>query len=53
LYRAAKKNNCKVMVCHVLRSTPFYVAVKKLLIDGRIGEIVTINAVVYERRTAC
>ena len=43
LYEAANKNQCKVMVCHVLRYAPFYVAVKKLLLDGEIGDILTIN----------
>ncbi|HBN84280.1 MAG TPA: gfo/Idh/MocA family oxidoreductase [Clostridiales bacterium] len=44
LYEAANKNQCKVMVCHVLRYAPFYVAVKKLLLSGEIGEILTINS---------
>lgn len=43
LYKAAKKNNCRVMVCHVLRYAPFYVAVKKLLLEGEIGDIVSIR----------
>ncbi len=43
LNEAAKKNNSKVMVCHVLRYAPFYVAVKKLLLAGEIGDIISIN----------
>lgn len=39
----AKKNNCNVFVCHVLRYTPFYLTIKKLLLDGEIGRIVTIE----------
>ena len=33
---AAKKNNVKVLVCHVLRYTPFYMTLKKILDDGVI-----------------
>lgn len=33
----------KVVVCHVLRYAPFFITLKKLLLDGRIGEIVSIN----------
>lgn len=31
-------------VCHVLRYTPFYNAIKRIIEDGRIGEVVTIQA---------
>ena len=30
-------------VCHVLRYTPFYNAIKRIIGDGRIGEVVTIQ----------
>lgn len=43
LYEAAGRNHSKVMVCHVLRYAPFYVAVKKLILDGEIGDIISIN----------
>ncbi len=39
----AKKNNCFVFVCHVLRYTPFYLSIKKLIMDGEIGNIMTIE----------
>lgn len=39
---AAKKNGVKVLVCHVLRYTPFYRSVKKFIDDGTIGEIMNI-----------
>ena len=39
----AKEKNLKVNVCHVLRYTPFYKAVKKIINDGVIGRIVTIE----------
>ena len=34
----------RVIVCHVLRYTPFYRAVKQLLDDGKIGRIMNIEA---------
>lgn len=40
---AAKENNVKVLVCHVLRYTPFYKALKKFLDTGRLGEITNIS----------
>ena len=40
---AAHKNGVRVLVCHVLRYTPFYKAVKKFLDDGCLGEIININ----------
>jgi len=36
---AAKKKGVQVLVCHVLRYTPFYKAVKKVVMDGTIGDI--------------
>ena len=36
---AAKKKGVRVLVCHVLRYTPFYKTVKKIVMDGVIGEI--------------
>ncbi len=38
----AKKNNVRVLVCHVLRYTPFYKAVKKFISDGNLGEVMNI-----------
>lgn len=32
----------KVVVCHVLRYSPFYMKVKELLDDGKIGDVVTL-----------
>ena len=42
---AAKKNGVKVLVCHVLRYTPFYKTIKKALMDGLIGEVMSLMAV--------
>ena len=39
IQRAAHENGCKVIVCHVLRYTPFYSAVKKILAEGKIGRV--------------
>lgn len=44
IYKASKELGRKVIVCHVLRYTPFYSTVKKIISSGRLGEIVTINA---------
>lgn len=40
---AAKKNNVKVLVCHVLRYTPFYKTLKNVIESGEIGEITNIS----------
>lgn len=40
---AAEKNNVNIIVCHVLRYTPFYSTLKKILNDGVIGKVLTIN----------
>lgn len=36
---AAREKGVKVLVCHVLRYTPFYKTVKKIIMDGTIGDI--------------
>ncbi|MBE7002403.1 MAG: Gfo/Idh/MocA family oxidoreductase [Ruminococcaceae bacterium] len=38
---AAKNKGVRVLVCHVLRYTNFYGTIKKLLMDGVIGEVVS------------
>lgn len=43
LQRRAKANNVEVFICHVLRYTPFYTAVKKLVDTGAVGEIMTME----------
>ena len=42
---AARKYDRKLVVCHVLRYTPFYMTLKKLIDDGEIGEVTTINQI--------
>ena len=44
IYAASVKYDRKVIVCHVLRYTPFYSIVKRIIDDGKLGEVVTINA---------
>ena len=43
LRNQARKYGRKVMVCHVLRYTPFYSRVKQLIDEGVLGDIVTIT----------
>ena len=40
----AKKYNRQVLVCHVLRYTPFYSKLKEIIDSGVIGDIMTVNA---------
>ncbi len=35
----AEKNGCKVVVCHVLRYTPFYRTIKEIIDSGELGKI--------------
>lgn len=44
LEKEAAKYDATVIVCHVLRYTPFYRAVKKVIDDGTLGDIVTVHA---------
>lgn len=39
---AAKKKGVKVLVCHVLRYSPFFKKVKELVMDGTIGDIMSV-----------
>ncbi len=43
--RLAKEYKRLVTVCHVLRYTPFYRELKRLLDAGTIGEVVTVQAI--------
>lgn len=44
LNQEAQRLGRRVLVCHVLRYTPFYTKVKSLLDSGAIGRICTLNA---------
>ena len=41
----AEKTGRKLAVCHVLRYTPFYMTLKRLIAQGDIGEVTTINQI--------
>ena len=43
LAKTAKEHNCKLMICHVLRFSPFYREIKKIILSGEIGDIININ----------
>lgn len=45
LVEAARKYGRKVVICHVLRFTPFYAAIRQRVIDGAIGDLLNIQAV--------
>lgn len=43
LVETVEKYGNKVMICHVLRYTPFYLAIKERVLSGEIGDIININ----------
>ncbi len=43
LARVAKEENRKVMVCHVLRYTPYYRKIKETILSGELGDIYNIQ----------
>lgn len=43
LVEVANEENRKVLICHVLRYTPFYSAIKKHVLNGDIGDILSIQ----------
>lgn len=45
LVAAARKYDRTVMICHVLRYAPFYAQIRKLVLDGVIGDIQNIQTV--------
>ncbi len=42
---AARRLNRRVLVCHVLRYTPFYRRIKEIVRSGALGDIVSLNAI--------
>ncbi|MDX2111692.1 MAG: Gfo/Idh/MocA family oxidoreductase [Verrucomicrobiota bacterium] len=44
LEKAARELGRKVLVCHVLRYTPFYEKLKEIVASGVLGEIISIDA---------
>lgn len=45
IQEAADKAQVKIIVCHVLRYTPFYMTLKKVLDDGLVGKIMSVDAI--------
>jgi predicted dehydrogenase len=45
LVRAARQHERKVSICHVLRYTPFYAAIRRQVLDGAIGEVLSVQTV--------
>ena len=43
--KAARDKGVTVLVCHVLRYTPFYGKVKELLLSGAVGEVTSVDLV--------
>ena len=43
LEAAVKRTQRHVMICHVLRYAPFYTEIKKRILNGDIGEIISIH----------
>lgn len=43
IYETSARLKRKVIVCHVLRYTPFYHKIKEIADSGELGEIVTVN----------
>ncbi len=43
LLLATRKSGRTLMICHVLRYAPFYAAIRQRVLDGEIGQIISIN----------
>lgn len=43
LKKTADRTGRKVMICHVLRYTPFYSSIKRHVLDGEIGDIISME----------
>ncbi len=43
LVKTVEENGNRVMICHILRYTPFYLAIKERILAGEIGDIISIN----------
>lgn len=39
---AAREKGVKVLVCHVLRYTPFFKKIKQIILDGTLGDIISV-----------
>ena len=45
LAQAARRHGRKVSICHVLRYTPFYAAIRQEVLKGTIGDLLNVQAV--------
>ena len=43
--KAANEKGVKVLICHVLRFTPFYCRLKELILEGKIGDVQVVEQV--------
>ena len=43
--KAANEKGVKVLICHVLRFTPFYCRMKQLILEGAIGDVQVVEQV--------
>lgn len=43
IYKAARKYGRKVMVCHVLRFTPYFMRLKQIIEEGTLGRIIAVE----------
>lgn len=41
--KAAMENKCQLLICHVLRYTPYYRKIKEMIQEGALGEIMNIQ----------
>ena len=42
---AARRKGVSVLVCHVLRYTPFYGKIKELIMSGTVGQVISVDQV--------
>ncbi len=45
LVRTAKQHERKVVICHVLRYTPFYAAIRRQVMNGVIGDVLSVQTI--------
>lgn len=45
LVEVARSHGRKVMICHVLRFAPFYAAIRQQVLDGTIGDLLSVQTV--------
>lgn len=43
--KAAEQKGVHVLICHVLRFTPFYGRLKQLILDGKVGEVQAVQQI--------